>query len=258
MKKTWAIAKRRFLINTSGAQIQNCKFSIFSKENILNSEEWPNLEKSSECYGPSLSSSNRKTLEKCWKHSKLVIFFFPYNPPNPPTPTNPPPVPPRKAWFLGPFRLRFGSIWLRLALFRLCFGSVSGPFQGVGWGRVGVGERGFCKGKEYHYSKDQGICLVFRKTKLNQNTKERKIRVVPGGGQLRIHAGDSVVGVSQKGSRERCLPVFFFEYGEKKTDKEKSHKGIWRSDAPEASQGQTQDVPGTHGTFGPDLCVNQY
>ena len=46
-------------------------------------------------------------------------------------------------------------------------------------------------------------------------------------------------------------------WGEK-TDKEKSHKGIWRSDAPEASQGQTRDVPGTPGTFGPDLCVNQY
>ena len=55
-----------------------------------------------------------------------------------------------------------------------------------------------------------------------------------------------------------------------KTDKEKSHKGIWRSgcpggvpgtkefggrDAPEASQGQTRDVPGTPGTFGPALCV---
>ena len=44
---------------------------------------------------------------------------------------------------------------------------------------------------------------------------------------------------------------------ERKTDKEKSHKGIWRSDAPEASHGQTRDVPGTPGTFGPDLCVNQ-
>ena len=43
-----------------------------------------------------------------------------------------------------------------------------------------------------------------------------------------------------------------------KTDKEKSHTGIWRSDAPEASQGQTRDVPGTPGTFGPYLCVNQY
>ena len=49
----------------------------------------------------------------------------------------------------GPFPLRvapFGSVWLR-------FGSVSGPFRGVGWGRGGVGERGFCKGKEYHYSR---------------------------------------------------------------------------------------------------------
>ena len=30
---------------------------------------------------------------------------------------------------------------------------------------------------------------------------------------------------------------------EKKTDKEKSHKGIGSQDAPEASQGQTRDVP---------------
>ena len=38
-------------------------------------------------------------------------------------------------------------------------------------------------------------------------------------------------------------------------NKENSHKGIWRSDAPEASQGQTRDVPGTPGTFGPDFYV---
>ena len=31
---------------------------MFSKESTLNSEESPNLEKSSECYGPSFSSSN--------------------------------------------------------------------------------------------------------------------------------------------------------------------------------------------------------
>ena len=42
----------------------------------------------------------------------------------------------------------------------------------------------------------------------------------------------------------------------KKTDKEKSHKEFGGRDAPEASQGQTRDVPGTPGTFGPDLCVN--
>ena len=70
------------------------------------------------------------------------------------------------------------------------------------------------------------------------------------------------------GARQIGKSLFFFpgllaflapkKYGEKKTDKEKSHKGIWRSDAPEASQGQTRDVPGTPGTFGPDLCVNQY
>ena len=35
---------------------------MFSKENTLNSEEWPNLEKSSECYGPSFSSSNTMPL----------------------------------------------------------------------------------------------------------------------------------------------------------------------------------------------------
>ena len=69
------------------------------------------------------------------------IFFFPYNPPHSPTLTKPPPVPPEK--------LNFGSVWLRLApfrlrsapfgsvsgLFRVRFGSVSGPFRGVGWGR---------------------------------------------------------------------------------------------------------------------------
>ena len=56
--------------------------------------------------------------------------------------------------------VHFGSVWLRsgpfgsvwLDPFRVCFGSVSGPFRRVGWGRGGVGERGFCKGKEYHYS----------------------------------------------------------------------------------------------------------
>ena len=52
-----------------------------------------------------------------------------------------------------------------------------------------------------------------------------------------------------------CPPISRFpkDYGEKKTDKEKSHKGIWRSDAPEASQGQTRDVPGTVFFF-PQRC----
>ena len=47
----------------------------------------------------------------------------------------------------GPFRVRFGSIWVR-------FGSVSGPFRvlfgvlgGVG---VGSGRGASVKGKEYH------------------------------------------------------------------------------------------------------------
>ena len=48
------------------------------------------------------------------------------------------------------------------------------------------------------------------------------------------------------------------EYGEKKPIKTNHIKEFGGRDAPEASQGQTRDVPGTPGTFGPDLCVNQY
>ena len=65
----------------------------------------------------------------------LVIFFFPYNP-HPDKP--PPPVPPQKAWFRSisaPFRSVSRPFQLRLAPFRVCFGSVSGPFRGVGWGQ---------------------------------------------------------------------------------------------------------------------------
>ena len=49
------------------------------------------------------------------------------------------PSPPQRAWF----RSISAPFWLRLAPFRVCFGSVSGPFRGVGWGRGGVGERIF-------------------------------------------------------------------------------------------------------------------
>ena len=55
-------------------------------------------------------------------------FLFPLQPPVPPWPCHP------RGLDFGPFRLRlalFGSV---LAPFRLCFGSVSGPFRGVGWG----------------------------------------------------------------------------------------------------------------------------
>ena len=46
---------------------------------------------------------------------------------------------------------------------------------------------------------------------------------------------------------------------ERKKPIKKNHiKEFGGRDAPEASQGQTRDVPGTPGTFGPDLCVNQY
>ena len=44
----------------------------------------------------------------------------------------------------------------------------------------------------------------------------------------------------------------------KKPIKKNHIKEFGGRDAPEASQGQTRGVPGTPGTFGPDLCVNQY
>ena len=85
-----------------------------------------------------------------------VIFLFPYNPPTPPIPTKPPPaVPTERAWVRS-ISAPLGSVRVHLAPFGLApfwvgYGSVSGPFRGVGWGRGGVRERGFCKGKEYHY-----------------------------------------------------------------------------------------------------------
>ena len=46
---------------------------------------------------------------------------------------------------------------------------------------------------------------------------------------------------------------------ERKKPIKKNHiKEFGGRDAPKASQGQTRDVPGTPGTFGPDLCVNPY
>ena len=80
---------------------------------------------------------------------KLVIFFFPYNPP--------PPLPRQTPRPSHPEKLDFGPFWLRLAPFRLRlapFGSVSAPFRAPFRVRFGVSggveERGFCKGKEYH------------------------------------------------------------------------------------------------------------
>ena len=68
-------------------------------------------------------------------------FLFPLQP-HPPQPDKPPRCPTPE----GLISVHFGSVWLRSGP----FGSVSGPFRGVGWGRGGVRERGFCKGKEYH------------------------------------------------------------------------------------------------------------
>ena len=49
------------------------------------------------------------------------------------------------------------------------------------------------------------------------------------------------------------------EIMERRKPIKKNHiKEFGGRDAPEASQGQTRDVPRTPATFGPDLCVNQY
>ena len=103
-------------------------------------------------WGPSGTSRSAQ------RPKKAVTFFFPYNPP-PPQPRQTARPTPKSliSVHFGSVWLRFGSIWLRLAPFRLRFGSVSGPFRGVGWGRGGFGERGFCKGKEYHYRRKQWI-----------------------------------------------------------------------------------------------------
>ena len=105
------------------------------------------LRKIIELLNSSLNSNPPPQTPNLPKLTTIVIFFFPYNPPPRPTPTNPRPSHPEKLDF-GPFRLhlapfRLRSVWLR-------FGSVSGPFRSAGWGGGGVGERGFCKGKEYH------------------------------------------------------------------------------------------------------------
>ena len=80
-----------------------------------------------------------------WTWEKSSDFLFPLQP-HPPHPHKPPrPSHPKKLDF-GPFRVLFGSFRVRLAP----FGSVSGLFR-VRFGVLGgVGERGFCKGKEYH------------------------------------------------------------------------------------------------------------
>ena len=62
----------------------------------------------------------------------------------------------------------FGSVWLR-------FGSVSGPFRGVGWGRGEVGERGFCKGKEYHYTLGPAKTYILRGTPRTYAIKTRAV-----------------------------------------------------------------------------------
>ena len=74
-------------------------------------------------------------------------FLFPLQPP-PPLPRQTPRLSHPEKLDFGPFRLRLAPFRLRLAPFRVCFRSFSGCWVGPGW----VGERGFCKGKEYHYT----------------------------------------------------------------------------------------------------------
>ena len=76
---------------------------------------------------------------RCSRHycrTSVVIFFFPYNPP--------PPLPrqtPRPSHPESLISVHFGSV-------SALFGSVSGPFRVRFEVLDGVGERGFCKGKE--------------------------------------------------------------------------------------------------------------
>ena len=59
-------------------------------------------------------------------------------------------------------------------------------------------------------------------------------------------------------TRRGVAPVRTSTMERKKPIKKNHIKEFGGRDAPEASQGQTRDVPGTPGTFGPDLCLNQY
>ena len=79
-------------------------------------------------------------------NSDLIFSLHP-----PAHPDNPPPSHPREL-DSSPFRVRFGSVSVRFGSVWIRFGSVSGSSWGVGSGWGGVVERGFCKGKEYHYS----------------------------------------------------------------------------------------------------------
>ena len=54
---------------------------------------------------------------------RVVIFFFPYSPPA---------IPHQRAWFRS-IRVRFGSVWVHLGLFRVRFGC----WVGSGWDRGG-------------------------------------------------------------------------------------------------------------------------
>ena len=101
---------------------------------------------------------------------------------------NPQPHPSRQTPLdFGPFRVCFGPFRVRSGPFRVCFRSVSGPFRSVGWGRGGVGERGFWKGNDYHYPKCQRahklfwcMCTMQKRVALGQNNVAM-VQETPGG-----------------------------------------------------------------------------
>ena len=108
---------------------------IFRQEKWL-LENWPRLRE--RCW---IFSSETAAAFLSFPETRLVLFFFPYNPHHPPSQQTPRPSHPKKLDF-GPFRLHFGPVRVRLApfgsvsgLFRVRFGSVSGRWVGSGWGR---------------------------------------------------------------------------------------------------------------------------
>ena len=78
-------------------------------------------------------SSEIENFDRVENFDRDWSFLIVGHPDKPPRPSHP------RGLDFGPFRLRlapFGSVWLRLAPFRVCSGSVSGPFGGCWVGSV--------------------------------------------------------------------------------------------------------------------------